>query len=169
MEGSPTRHPSRFAVNNGQEVLVDLGDQARGALGVQAPWRSSSHGRRRRAVAACASREQRDHPELRARDVRPSVARLLIEDNDVAQPLLSREPSSPMTAISAVAMIFPMSPLKTGAAGIRGIWAVKEAGASWIRLKLRAACWTPDDPATVVTGTTKPLRCSLIEQEAPLR
>lgn len=92
-EPHPRQSVTVLAVNNGQEVLVDLGDQARAVrlacvqapLAQQQPWARVATEQLQRVLPV----NSEVILELRARDVYGRlVARLLIEDNDVAQPLL---------------------------------------------------------------------------------
>ena len=127
----PRQSVTVLAVNNGQEVLVDLGDQARAVrlacvqapLAQQQPW------------ARLATKQlQRELPlgsevilELRARDVYGRlVARLLIEENDVAQPLLSHGAVFAYDGYLGRCDDLPYVDLEAQAQkAFRGVWGVK--------------------------------------------
>ena len=127
----PRQSVTVLAVNNGQEVLVDLGDQARAVrlacvqapLAQQQPW------------ARLATKQlQRELPlgsevilELRARDVYGRlVARLLIEENDVAQPLLSQGAVFAYDGYLGRCDDLPYVDLEAQAQNAsRGVWGVK--------------------------------------------
>lgn len=130
-EPHPRQSVTVLAVNNGQEVLVDLGDQARAVrlacvqapLAQQQPW-----------ARLATEQLQRGLPvgsevilELRARDVYGRlVARLLIEDNDVAQPLLSEGAVFAYDGYLGRCDDLPYVALEDQAQqASRGIWAVK--------------------------------------------
>ena len=92
-EPHPRQAVKVLAINNGQEVLVDLGDQGRAVrlacvqapLAQQQPWSRLAIQQLQRLLPVGSEVVL----EWRARDVYGRlVARLLMQDNDVAQPLL---------------------------------------------------------------------------------
>ncbi|QNJ19797.1 putative nuclease [Synechococcus sp. A18-25c] len=92
-EPHPRQAVMVLAINNGQGVLVDLGDQGRAVrlacvqapLAQQQPWSRLAIQQLQRLLPVGSEVVL----ELRARDVYGRlVARLLMQDNDVAQPLL---------------------------------------------------------------------------------
>jgi len=130
-EPHPRQSVTVLAINNGQEVLVDLGDQARAVrlacvqapLAQQQPWARLATEQLQRGLPV--GREV--ILELRARDVYGRlVARLLIEDNDVAQPLLSEGAVFAYDGYLGRCDDLPYVALEDQAQqASRGIWAVK--------------------------------------------